>query len=193
MGIRSNRYLLLVMLLLLTVCSFVACTPYTTCKPATIIPSTKSADAAPSTPIEKPQPAAYIEGKVTEIIDGHTIEVEIDGITSPVRYIGIDTVLVYTCNKPLEWCSQESYEQNSKLAAGKPVRLEKDVSEKDRFGNLLRYVWVGDSMINAELVRTGYAQALGLPPDINTMTCFWTCSRKPSLKEGVCGIPTIPQ
>ena len=149
MGMRPLRYLLPVLLL---ICFTAACAP---CTPSAIVSSTKSANAAPSPPTEKPQPVAYTEGKVTGIIDGQTIEVEIDGITSPVRYIGIDTVLIYTCNKPLEFCAQESYEQNSKLAAGKTVRLEKDVSEKDRSGNLLRYVWVGDSMINAEMVRTG--------------------------------------
>ena len=62
------------------------------------------------------------------------------------------------------------------------MRLEKDVSEKDRSGNLLRYVWVGDSMINAEMVRTGYAQSLGLPPDIKYYDLFLDLQQEAKLE-----------
>ena len=56
--------------------------------------------------------------------------------------------------------------------SGKTVRLEKDVSETDRYGRLLRYVWVGDLMVNAELVRQGYAQAATFPPDVKYQQKF---------------------
>jgi len=42
----------------------------------------------------------------------------------------------------------------------------KDVSETDRYGRLLRYVYVGDTFVNAELVALGYAQAVTYPPDV---------------------------
>ena len=57
-------------------------------------------------------------------------------------------------------------EQNIALVNGRTVRLEQDVSATDPYGRLLRYVWVGDTLINAELVRLGYARAVAYPPDI---------------------------
>ncbi len=76
-----------------------------------------------------------------------------------MRYIGMDTPEVG------ERCAEEATRLNSDLVGGKRVRLEKDVSEADRFDRLLRYVWVGDTFVNAELVRRGYAKAIAYPPD----------------------------
>ena len=46
------------------------------------------------------------------------------------------------------------------------MRLERDVSEKDRYGRLLRYVWLGERLINMELVQEGYATAFTYPQDV---------------------------
>jgi micrococcal nuclease len=48
----------------------------------------------------------------------------------------------------------------------KYVTLVKDVSETDRYGRLLRYVWVEGVLINQQLVSEGYAVASSYPPDI---------------------------
>ena len=50
---------------------------------------------------------------------------------------------------------------------GKSVRLEKDVSEIDQYGSLLRYVYVGEILVNAKLVRQGLAWAKVYEPDTN--------------------------
>ena len=50
--------------------------------------------------------------------------------------------------------------------------LEKDISETDQFGRLLRYVWVGEEMVNAVLVRDGYAQSSTYPPDVKHQQTF---------------------
>jgi micrococcal nuclease len=179
MGKRTRRYLLLELLLLLVAGIFISCAPTGS---AMITVSTISKDITPSPVAQTPQSVAYEEGKVTGIIDGHTIEVDIEGTIRPVRYIGIDTVLMYTFDNSLDWYAQESYQMNSKLVAGKLVRLEKDISEKDKFGDLLRYVWIEDNMVNAELVRTGYAQALGLPPDIKYYDLFLDLQQEAKLE-----------
>jgi micrococcal nuclease len=80
-----------------------------------------------------------------------------------VRYIGIDTPEM---GSEPEAFALEALEANQKLVAGKIVRLEKGVSETDKYGRLLRYVYVDDIFINAELVRQGLAQAKAYPPDI---------------------------
>jgi len=94
---------------------------------------------------------------VTRVIDGDTIEVSIAGESYKVRYIGIDTPELD--DKRPKFCAlaQEATRYNRELVKGKTVRLEKDISETDQYGRLLRYVYVGDIFVNAELVRQGLA------------------------------------
>ncbi len=102
---------------------------------------------------------------VTRVIDGDTIEVDIGGTIYKVRYIGIDAPELD--DKGPEFCAlaQEATRLNRELVEGKTVRLEKDISETDRYGRLLRYVYVDDIFVNAELVRQGLAWAEPYEPD----------------------------
>ena len=43
----------------------------------------------------------------------------------------------------------------------------KDVSETDKYGRLLRYVFAGDTFVNFELVNQGFAAAASFPPDVS--------------------------
>ena len=103
---------------------------------------------------------------VTRVIDGDTIEVDIDGTIYKVRYIGIDAPELD--DEQPEFCAlaQEATRLNRELVEGKTIRLEKDISETDKYGRLLRYVYVGNTFVNAELVRRGLARAEAYPPDI---------------------------
>ena len=96
---------------------------------------------------------------VSRVIDGDTIIIN-TGHT--VRYIGIDTPEVHP---ELEACGMEAWQANRQLVEGKEVRLERDVSETDKYGRLLRYVYVDDTFVNAELVRQGLAEVKAYPPD----------------------------
>ncbi len=109
---------------------------------------------------------------VTRIIDGDTIEVSLSGTTYTIRYIGIDAPESVAPNRPIEPYGREASSRNAELVLGKAVRLEKDVSETDKYGRLLRYVYVGDLFVNAELVRGGYAQAISYPPDVKYQSLF---------------------
>jgi micrococcal nuclease len=57
------------------------------------------------------------------------------------------------------------------------VRLELDAQARDRYGRLLAYVWVGETMVNAELVRRGYAQVMTVPPNVRHQTLFLSLQR----------------
>ncbi len=96
------------------------------------------------------------------IVDGDTIQVSIGGRTQAVRYIGIDAPEDTREHEPF---GPEATALNRMLVEGKTVRLEKDVSETDQFGRLLRYVYVGNTMVNAELVGAGLAESRDYPPD----------------------------
>ena len=100
---------------------------------------------------------------VTHVIDGDTIEIE-GG--HRVRYIGIDTPEM---GEPYYW---EALQANRNLVGNKKIRLETDVEDKDKYGRLLRYVWVDDIMVNAELVRLGYAYSYSYPPNTKHQTRF---------------------
>ena len=97
--------------------------------------------------------------RVIQVIDGDTIIIE-GGYR--VRYIGIDAPEVHP---RLEAYGIEAWQANRDMVEGKKVRLETDVSETDKYGRLLRYVWVDDVLVEAELVRQGLAQAKAYPPD----------------------------
>ena len=109
---------------------------------------------------------------VTKVIDGDTIEIE-DG--RKVRYIGIDTPEL----KGDECFAKEARDKNKELVEGKRVKLQKDVSEIDRYGRLLRFVYTenGD-FINNKLVLEGYATAATFPPDVSKQEIFKTSQQE---------------
>jgi endonuclease YncB( thermonuclease family) len=126
-----------------------------------------SVEAQPAATVSSnPASTALQEGRVVAVTDGDTIRVLLQGQEYPVRYIGIDTPETGQPN------AAAARDQNAALVSGKTVRLEKDVSDTDRYGRLLRYVWVDDIMVNAELVRQGYAQAATFPPDVKYQKKF---------------------
>jgi micrococcal nuclease len=100
------------------------------------------------------------------VIDGDTIEVRLDGKEQRVRYIGINTPESVDPRRPVERFGKEAAERNRQLVQGKTVRLERDVSETDRHGRLLRYVWVDGALVNETLAQEGFARAVSYPPDV---------------------------
>lgn len=100
---------------------------------------------------------------VTKVVDGDTIQIN-SGQT--VRYIGIDTPETSDPRTGVQCFGKEAAAKNRELVEGKQVHLEKDISETDRYGRLLRYVFVGDVFVNDELVRQGFAHASAYPPDV---------------------------
>jgi micrococcal nuclease len=106
--------------------------------------------------------------------------VEISGQTYKLRYIGINTPETVDPRRPVECFGKEASAFNERLVLGRDVGLEKDISETDVYGRLLRYVWLtGPStgsgqaeMVNATLVREGYAQASSYPPDVKYQDMF---------------------
>ncbi len=103
-------------------------------------------------------------GQVIDVIDGDTIDVLIDGVEYRVRYIGIDTP------ERDDPCYAEATAANAALVDNQTVRLVQDVSEVDRYGRLLRYVYVKDLLINAELVAGGWAESKAYRPDTELHT-----------------------
>ncbi|MBI4120117.1 MAG: thermonuclease family protein [Parcubacteria group bacterium] len=109
---------------------------------------------------------------VLRVIDGDTIEVDFNGKPERVRYIGMDTPETVHPEKLVQCFGQEASQKNKELVAGKKVRLEGDITDRDKYGRLLRYVYAGDTFVNLELVKQGYATAYTYPPDVKYAELF---------------------
>ena len=124
---------------------------------------------------------------VTKVIDGDTIVLE-NG--EKVRYIGIDTTELHHPKKEVECFSRQAFEENKKLVLGKKVFLQKDISEKDKYDRLLRYVFLDEKMstdegsfINLYLVKNGFAYAATFPPDVKYANLFLTAQKEARQKN----------
>lgn len=100
---------------------------------------------------------------VERIIDGDTIAVD-GGIK--IRLIGIDTP------ERGEVYFTEASDYLSQLLAGKNIQLQRDISQTDRYGRLLRHVYVDDVWINAEMIKSGLARMATFPPDVMHVETF---------------------
>jgi micrococcal nuclease len=150
---------------------------------------------AAATPTARPAPAGLDlglrptgrtqRGLVTRVTDGDTIRVLIDGQEHRLRYIGIDTPESVHPNRPVEPYALAATAENARLVEGREVILERDVSETDRFGRLLRYVWLEPGeigvtwrMVNLELLLAGFARVTTYPPDVKYVDLFLAAQRE---------------
>jgi micrococcal nuclease len=109
--------------------------------------------------VQKLQPGLV---SVTQIFDGDTIEVDLNGQRETVRFIGVDTPETHDPRKPVQCYGQTAAKYTTKLLTGQKVRLEADPrdSNRDKYNRLLRYVYLSDgSLVNARLITEGYGFA----------------------------------
>jgi micrococcal nuclease len=131
------------------------------------------------------EPPGYERAVVTRVVDGDTIEVSITGRADgpaagqaevgrsyDVRFIGIDTPESVKPNWPVECFGKEASAATEALLAGQEVTLVRDVEEADQYGRLLRYVYLGEEMVDARLVANGYASAYTYPPNVRHAELF---------------------
>ena len=113
----------------------------------------------------EPAGRAETTADVLRVVDGDTIEVDIDGTIEDVRYIGVDTPETVKPGTPVECFGKEASDFNHDLVEDRAVRLEFDNELRDDYSRLLAYVYVGDEFVNAELVAGGYARTLEIEPN----------------------------
>lgn len=138
----------------------------------------RAVEPAPTTP---DTPVDLVPATLERVIDGDTIVVIVNGEAVRVRYIGIDTPETVDPNRDVQCFGPEASAKNAELLNGQRIWLERDVSETDRYGRALRYVWIGqpDSlvMVNEDLVRSGYAVTSTYPPDVKYQDRFLAAER----------------
>jgi micrococcal nuclease len=108
-----------------------------------------------------------VQAFVVRVVDAETIEVDGAVGRTAVRYIGVDAPETAALSSQVDCYGREASTRNKQLVEGRTVFLEKDVSETDRFGRLLRYVYLEDmQMVNELLVAEGLALASPSLPDM---------------------------
>lgn len=118
--------------------------------------------------------------KVTKVVDGDTFWVD-DGSRKglKIRLIGVNTPETVHPQKPVEFYGKEASNYVKGLLEGSKVRLEFDVSKKDRYGRTLAYVYLEDGrFLNADLIKKGYGQAMTVPPNVKFSDSFLELERK---------------
>lgn len=131
------------------------------------------------------EPVNSIEATVKQVIDGDTV-ILTDG--RHVRYLGIDTPETRRKDgdgwvKDPEAYAEAATQRNREWVEGKRVRLEWDLQTHDRYGRLLAYVYVSEVMVNAELLKEGFAQPLTIPPNVKHASLFKQLSREARLAK----------
>jgi micrococcal nuclease len=118
---------------------------------------------------------------VVRIVDGDTIDVRIGSVDDTVRYFGVDTPEVGDA------LSRRATDANRELVGGREVILESELTDRDRYGRLLRHVWVRDGselvLVGAELVRRGLATVVTYPPDDQYEPVFLRAERRARRQE----------
>ncbi|AVX40773.1 micrococcal nuclease (plasmid) [Carboxydocella thermautotrophica] len=127
--------------------------------------------------------------KVLSVIDGDTIQVNLNGVEEKVRLIGVNTPETHHPSKPVEPYGPEAEKFTRSQLTGKQVYLEKDVQERDKYGRLLAYVWlekpvnksekeIRAKLFNAKLLIDGYAQVMTIPPNVKYSDLFVKLQRE---------------
>lgn len=149
--------------------------------------TTAEKSTSPSPPVVVPSPTPSQagsenakEGKtvatISRVIDGDTVELSTG---EKVRLIGIDTPesVHPDKDKNTEYGKVASAYSKERLDR-KTVYLEKDVSETDRYGRLLRYLYLEDgTFYNEQIVKDGYANVSTYPPDVKYKDVFVEAER----------------
>lgn len=125
-----------------------------------------------------------VAATISRVVDGDTAQLSTG---EKVRFVGVNTPESTTRHET--YGKEVSNYTTSKLQ-GKSVWLQKDVSETDRYGRLLRIIWLAiptndmdeneirSKMFNADLVLNGYAEPSTYPPDVKYSDYFVKFARE---------------
>lgn len=96
--------------------------------------------------------------QVVEVVDGDTIKIDFDGSIESIRLIGMDTPETVDPRKPVQCFGEEASKKAKELLLNKKVRLEDDPTQYDKYGRLIKYVYLENGeMYNKKMIEDGYA------------------------------------
>lgn len=140
-------------------------------KPGALSATPVVAGVAPTAVSQASLPSGAAPAELVRIIDGDTIVVRFPGQSGQetVRLIGIDTPETKKPDTPVQCYGKEATSYTTNLLTGQKIWLERDVSDRDQYGRLLRYVWIKQGasylLANEQIVALGYGTASDYHPD----------------------------
>lgn len=129
----------------------------TTTKPVAVTNKVTTTQPVITAPKTDPQYTYY---SVTEVVDGDTVKVNINGTIETLRLIGLDTPETVDPRKEVQCFGKEASNKGKELLNGKKVRLEKDSTQgdKDKYGRTLAYIYTESGIFyNKYMIEQGYA------------------------------------
>ena len=119
------------------------------------------------------QDQRFTVARVLNVIDGVTIDVELDDQVLRVRYLGVEVPESGTPGADGASQAESALQFNRFLVEGRSVELEKeDDVEADELGRFLRFVYVDGEMVNLAVLTNGYGIVASSPPDFKHRTSF---------------------
>jgi micrococcal nuclease len=119
-------------------------------------------------------------GRITRVVDGDTVHLDLAGRDETVRYIGVDTPETKKPGAAVECFGKDASAKNTRLVSGERVRLRFDAERRDGYGRLLAYVFRRRDglFVNAALVRGGFATTLAIAPNLAHAERFRALERR---------------
>lgn len=173
-------------LLLLPFAGPAGCTPHTSSSPAASViqkplvenHSQETNGLASSTAESR----RLIDASIKRVIDGDTMEVLLGQKTEKIRLLLVDTPETVHPEKPVEPFGPEASAFAKDTLDGQHVQLELDVSERDKYGRVLVYLWHNGDMFNERLLEKGLARvAYVYPPNVKYVDEFREIQKKAQL------------
>lgn len=132
---------------------------------------------------KKEESTKLITATVTSITDGDTLKVDIDGKKETIRLILVDTPETKHPKTGVQPFGPEATKFTTEQLSGKEIQIEPGIEERDRYGRLLAYVYIGDKMFNKMLVKEGLARVAVYPPNTKYLDEFEQLQEEAKQKE----------
>ncbi len=133
----------------------------------------------------------FAEARVVRVVDGDTVVANVDGVEEKIRFVLVNTPESVHPKKGVEYYGKEASDFTKMNLEDKTIYLEKDVSDRDRYGRMLRYIWlkrpatneptdeeIEQYMFNAILLKKGFANLSTFPPDVKYVDLFARLERE---------------
>ena len=140
-------------------------------------------------------PENTIPATVDRVVDGDTLKVTLEEREETIRLLLVDTPETKHPSKPVQPFGPEASDFAKDQLEGKKVGIEIDVSERDKYGRLLAYVWIGDQMFNEMLLEEGLARVAYIyQPNVKYVDQFQKIQRQAQEKgKGIWSIEDYVQ
>lgn len=156
-------------------------------------PSPSAVPTVTSAPIPAPTSTPVstngklIPAKIVRVVDGDTMKVSFNESgkvkEETIRLLLVDTPESVDPEKPVQPFALEASKFAKDTLTDREVRLELDVSERDKYGRLLCYLYIGDKMFNEMLLENGYARVAYIyPPNVKYVDQFRDIQKAAQLK-----------